>query len=389
MEARRSFLRRLSGASLSWLALAQGGCGRQTGPGAPATPDLIDPGRIPTTPLDQPIAVPKVNGAINVQPLRCLGCAPTDPTLDPALVALQLEAVYTLGFDGIRVTAPLSDRGSLLAAIPYVRAARALGIDAVVLLADFTGLTLAHALADPGRRRAILELYATLFAAQQAPLAPGLGGLGPGETGRVAFQVLNEPVGFVGLPPDTYVREVLAPCFAELHDIDSRIIVVAAAESGNLSGPARVRAMLEAGLERACDRIAYHVYTRDVIGELPEHVRRVVWVTESGIEGGARHLPWVREVFPEIVARLPDVTRVFYFDLFDPKPDGFRVLDIRQQPAGASVVAESGALYDYWSGRVLEAAGGRPLLSFRQLVPEVRVYFPTATDVRAIEAAPF
>jgi hypothetical protein len=38
---------------------------------------------------------------------------------------------------------------------------------------------------------------------------------------------------------------------------------------------------------------------------------------------------------------------------------------------------------------VLEAAGGRPLLSFRQLVPDVRAYFPTAADLRAIEAAPF
>src|SRR5262245_4934 len=141
MEARRSFLRRLSGASAWWLALAEAGCGREAAPGAPTSPDVIDPGRIPKTPLDQPVAVPKVNGAVNVQPLRCLGCAPTDPTIDPALVGLQLEAVYSLGFDGIRVTAPLSDRGSLLAAIPYARAARALGIDALVLLADFTGLT--------------------------------------------------------------------------------------------------------------------------------------------------------------------------------------------------------------------------------------------------------
>ena len=139
-------------------------------------------------------------------------------------------ALATLSIGGWKRAA--SDHYSLLAAIPYVRRGACVGIDALVLIADFTGLTLAHALNDPGRRAAILPLYATLFATDALPLAPGLGGLGPGETGRIAFQVLNEPVGFVGLPPDAYVRDVLKPCFAELHDIDSRIIVIAAAESG-------------------------------------------------------------------------------------------------------------------------------------------------------------
>jgi hypothetical protein len=387
MEGRRSFLRRcarVSAAGASWLYTGCGGA-----PSAPLAPDTLDPGRIATGPLDQAVVVPKVNGAINVHPLRCLGCTATDTTIDPALVALQLRAVYELGFDGIRTTAPLSDRYSLLAAIPYVRAARALGIDAVVLLSDFAGLTLARALHDPNRRRTILELYASLFAKDPLPAAPGLGGLGPGGIGRIAFQLLNEPVGFVGLPPETYVQELLAPCFGELKSIDPTIIVVAAAETGNLAGPVRVRAMLEAGAERVCDRIAYHVYSREILPELPEHVRRVVWVTESGVAGASRHLPWVREVFPEITARLSDVTRIFYFDLFDLNRDGYRVLDIRQDVTGYTSVAESAALDDYWRGRVREAAGGRPLVSFASLVPEISTYFPTAADVRALDRAPF
>lgn len=320
---------------------------------------------------------------------RCGASAARPPIIDHSLVALQLAAVYELGFDGIRVTAPLGDRYSLLAAIPYVRAARALGIDAVVLLADFSGLTLARALHDAGRRAAILRLYASLFAPTQQPLAPGLGGLGPAGTGRIAFQILNEPVGFVGLPPEVYVRQILAPCFAELHAIDPDIIVVAAAETGNLAGPPRLRAMLEAGLERVCDRIAYHVYSREIIAQLPADVRRVVWVTESGSTGTARHLPWVREVFPEILARITDATRIFYFDLFDLDRDGYRVIDIRLEATGYRAVVESGVLHEYWTARVLESAGGRPLLSFASLVPDVGAYFPTAADERALDGAPF
>ncbi len=387
MPGRRSFLRLSASLPLGLSGLLHSGCGNAAR--SPAAPDGIDPGRAPMGPLDQPVPVPKVNGAINVHPLRCLGCAPTDTTIDPSLVALQLQAVYELGFDGIRITAPLGDRFSLLAAIPYVRAARALGIDALVLLADFSGLALARALNDPNRRATILRLYASLFATAQQPLAPGLGGLGPGGTGRVAFQILNEPVGFVGLPPESYVREILTPCFSELRRIDPGIIVVAAAEAGNVAGPPRVRAMLEAGLERVCDRIAYHVYSREVIPTLPDDVRRVVWVTESGADGTAKHLGWVREVFPEILARISDATRIFYFDLFDLDRDGYRVIDIRQEPSGYRAVVESTALHDYWSARVLESAGGRPLLPFASLVPDIRAYFPTAADVRALEGAHF
>jgi len=383
---RRRALRLAAGAPLALAGSWHSACGGP--PRTPAAPDGLDPGRAPTGPLDQPVVVPKVNGAINVHPLRCLGCSALDDTIDPSLVALQLSAVYELGFDGIRITAPLGDLHSLLAAIPYVRAARALGIDALVLVSDFSGLALAHALFDPNRRAAILRLYAQLFAARQLPLAPELGGLGPQGTGRIAFQILNEPVDFVGLPPAVYVQQILAPCFAELRAIDDGIIVVAAAETGNLAGPARMRAMLEAGAERVCDRIAYHVYNREAVSMLPGDVRRVVWVTESGVSGTARHLAWVREVFPEILAHVADATRIFYFDLFDLDPGGYRVLDIRLEPTGYRAAVESTALHGYWSARVAESAGGRPLVPFASLVPDVRAYFPTAADAEAVEAAP-
>ena len=160
MRRRRALLRIATGAPLGLAGFWQAGCNGAT-PQGPVAPDGLDPGRTPTGPLDQAVAVPKVNGAINIHPLRCLGCPPDDDLIDDTLVALQLRAVYELGFDGIRITAPLGDRHSLLAALPYVRIARALGIDALVVISDFSGgLTTAHALGDDGRRAAILRTYA-------------------------------------------------------------------------------------------------------------------------------------------------------------------------------------------------------------------------------------
>jgi hypothetical protein len=111
-----------------------------------------------------------------------------------------------------------------------------------------------------------------------------------------------------------------------------------------------------------------------------------VWVTESGSAGTPSHLPWVRDVFPEIREQIGDVLRIFYYDLFDPERGVYRVLDIVPEGGGYRAVVESAALHDYWSARVAEAAAGRPVLPFDALVPDVRVYFPTPADVAAIDA---
>jgi hypothetical protein len=386
-NARRRFLRLSAGAPLGLAAWLADGCSppaRSRG-----APRGGGGGGGPEAPEEEPIVVPAVNGAINVQPARCFGCLPTDQTIEPDLVRLQLSIVYELGFDGIRITAPLGDRGTLLAAIPYVRAARAIGLDALVLLADFSGLTLARALFDDRHRHAVLKMYTDIFAPPPSPVRPGLHGLGPQGTGRISFQILNEPAGFVGVPPDVYVRELLAPCFDDLRQLDPDVIVVSAAEAGDREGPPRLRAMLEAGLEQVCDRIAYHVYTREVIPLLGDHVRRIVWVTESGTAGTAQHLPWVRDVFPQIVAGIPDVLRIFYFDLFDPAAGVYRVLDVRPAGRGFEAVFESTELREYWAGRVREAAAGRPLAGFDSLVPDIRAYFPTLADTQAYDAAPW
>jgi hypothetical protein len=382
---RRFFLRAAAAGPLGLAGLLGQGCGAGAA-GMPTVPGTTPTAAEPSPTPGSAVPVPKVNGGLNVQPLRCLTCAPTDSGIVPELVALQMAAAYELGFDGIRITAPFSDRQSFLAAIPYVRVARALGIDAVVVLADFSGLSLARALFDDARRPDVVHLYSRIFGTPPEPLAPGLGGLGPKGVGRIAFQVLNEPASFVGVPPDVYVREILTPAFIDIKNTDPNILVVSAAEVGTLAGPPRIRAMLEAGLERVTDRIGYHVYSREVIPLLSDHVRAIVWVTESGARGTSAHLPWVRDVFPEIKATIEDVTRIFYFDLFDLERGIYRILDVEGDGSGYRARVESTALYSYFQAAVGLAAAGRPLLGFTTLVPDIRAFFPTPEDLLAYDA---
>jgi len=380
---RRRFIR-LAGAVPVGLAGFLGpGCARDgslaPGEGAPSPSPSPSP--------DVGIVVPKVNGGINLQPLRRLDPRDPDPTIIPDLVALQLGAVYELGFDGLRVTAPFSDRANFLAAIPYVRAARALGIDAIVVLADFAGLSLARALFDDRRRPAVLRLYETVFGVPPLPVRPGLGGLGKGGIGRIAFQILNEPAHFLGVPPEVYVRELLTPCFVTLKLDAPDIIVVAAAEVGNVDGPPRIRAMLEAGLEYASDRVAYHIYSRAVIPLLAPHIKSLVWVTESGAAGTGLHLGWVRDTFPQIFDEIPDVSRIFYYDLFDGERGVYRLLDIQPDGPGFRAVVESNDLHAFLVDKVLAKAAGQALIPFETLIPDIRAYFPTAADLLAYDEA--
>jgi hypothetical protein len=337
------------------------------------------------------VRVPRANGGINVHPVRRLGPATgaDDFVIQPELVALQSREVYELGFDGLRITAPLDDEGSFLAAIPYVRCARALGIDAVVVLSDFAGLYLAQGLHDRSRREEILQLYSTVFAARVEPVPLGRESVKPRAVGRIAFEILNEPTHFLGIPPSVYVREFLAPCFNWLKPNSPEVIVVSAAEVGNVDGPARIREMLEAGLERVTDRIAYHVYSPKVISLLTANVKQIVWVTESNAAGTALHLPWVRDTFPEILDRIGDATRIFYYDLYDPSPGVYRLLDIREEAGGYVASAESAALNQFLADNVTAKAAatapGEPLLHFGTLVPDIRLYFPTEADVSAYE----
>jgi hypothetical protein len=363
MTTRRDVLRAGAAAALATAARAQL-------PGAPLPP------------------LPRVNGGINVQPLRRLGLGPNDPgpLIVPELVDLQLRAVYELGFERIRIPIAFHRFGDdFLAAIPYVRAARALGIHVLGIMGDFSGYDMPQALVRRETRAEVVGAYLRIFGGPVAPASSAVA-----ETGALALQVLNEPTHFLGYPPDSYVRDLLAPTYNEIKRQDPLLTVVSAAEVGHRDGVLRLRAMFEAGLERSCDRVAYHVYVEGVIPLLDRFATKPVWITESGVRGPERHLPWVRDVFARIRAGIPGVEAIFYFDLYDPEPRAFRLLDVRARDDGSYEAAvESGELVANLLARVSAASGDQPRAAYRDLIGDVTAYFPTAEDLAIIEATSF
>src|SRR5262245_52230112 len=334
--------------------------------------------------------VPRVNGGINVQPLRQLGGAPagTHPLIDPELVELQLGAVYALGFEQLRVTLSFNRFGpDFLAAIPYCRAARALGIDVVGVMSDFAGYSLAQALLNQRSRAAVLNTYRDIFVLPTVePASPVVA-----RAGDFSLQVMNEPTHSLGLTPEEYVHELLRPVNTNFKLRNPDMLIASAAEVGNVEGLFRMRAMLEAGLEAHCDRVAYHVYSRRLPPLLSGLTRRPVWISESGADGTAGHLAWFRDVFPELQRSIAGVERIFFYVLFDPDPGRFRLFEVARDSSGvARLRVESRELVDHLASRVTAASGAVARAPFEQLIPDVTAYFPTQFDLdRVVEATPF
>jgi len=332
--------------------------------------------------------LPRVNGGINLQPLRRFDQdgSRAEPLIVPELVDLQLQAVYELGFERMRLTLSFNRFGpDFLAAIPYVRAARAMGIHVLGVIGQFSGFDLVQALSRPATREEVLEVYLTIFDDTVAPASSTIG-----ETGSFSAQVLNEPTHFLGIPPEAYVWDFLAPAYDHLKEDDPRLLVVSAAEVGGVDGLLRQRALFEAGLERFCDRVAYHVYNPGLIPRLAGMATRPVWITESGIAGPERHLDWVTRLFSEMSRAIPSVEQIFFFALFDFQPNRYRLIDIVPQgDGGFHALVESEELVRYFLGRVNQATGGEARASYRDLIPDITDYFPTAEDLRVIASTSF
>jgi hypothetical protein len=351
--------------------------------GAAAAPRALLAQAPPAVPLPR---VPRVNGAINIPPLRRLGAgAGPWPGIEPDLVDAQVRALYELGFAAIRITASFARFGAdFLAAIPYVRAARALGLDVLVLLADFSGYDLAQALTRARTRDEVLRTIVALFGPAPAPAG------GTGFVGGIAWQVLNEPAHFLGIAPDHYVQELLAPAYEDLKRLAPDVLVLAAAEIGNLDGIARLRHMQEAGVEAFCDRVAYHVYGTNLLPHLAGLSRKQAWVTESGATGTGNHLSWHRDVLPRIKEGIGNVERVYYYVLYEEAPRGFRLVDVQRAGDGrVEVRAESQALVQHLAQRVTDATAGAPTAAYRDLVPDIRAYFATDDDLALIAATSY
>ena len=330
--------------------------------------------------------VPRINGGINVHPLRRLE-GPFDlPVIIPELVDLQLRAVYELGIQQIRTTVAFDGSGfgrSFLGAIPYVRAARALGIDVVALIGNLdAGPDLPRALANPELRPRLLRVYVEILNRQSLP-APGVDRLG-----TLALQVLNEPTHFSAIPPRLYVQRFLRPVYSDLKFLAPELTVVSAAPVGTRNGVLRAREMFRAGLERCCDRVAFHVYEREAIRHFAGLSSLPVWITESGAAGPEQHLDWVTTVYEEIYATLGNVERIFYYDLFDFTPRQSRLFSLTtDETGGVGLVPESTGLIDHLARRVEDATQGRGHTSYETLIPDITAYFPTAEDHLIIESA--
>lgn len=338
--------------------------------------------------LALPPPIPRVNGGINIQPLRRLDddAGFTEPLIVPELVDIQMRLVYELGFEWIRITISFNGFGpEFLAAIPYVRAARALGINVLGILSQFGGRDLVRALARPQTREEVLRVYLSLFDDFVPPASPELE-----RPGIFAVQILNEPTHFTGVTPQTYVRQFLAPVYNDLKNEDPQLIVLSAAAVGNADGILRTRSMLDAGLENFCDGVAYHIYDRRWIPSLAGMTTRPVWVTESGVTPPERHLAWITETFDEIRNGIEGVEEIFYFQLFDKEPERFRLIDIVAEPDGSFLeVVDSPAAIDHFAARVVEATGNAPRATYRDLIPDITRYFPTDEDLAVIRTTSF
>jgi hypothetical protein len=335
-----------------------------------------------------PVPVPRVNGGINLQPLRRLdpGAGFAPPLIRPELVDAQMKALYELGFEQVRITISFDRFGpDFVAAIPYVRAARALGVDVLGVVSQFTGYDLVQALADPATRDEVLETYLQIFGDVLPVASPAIPALGD-----FAVQILNEPTHFLGIAPDAYVRDFLRPAYYHLKEDDPSILIVSAAAIGSATGLLQTREMIESGLELYCDRVAFHLYGTEFLAEVAELAAKPVWVTESGARGAANHREWMTASFDRIRREVPATERIFWFDLFDLGTEGFRLIDLAPTLEGSfEVVAESAAALDWLRSRVGEALGSVPAIPYEELVPDITLSFPTDEDFRMLGATSF
>ena len=302
------------------------------------------------------------------------------PVIIPELVDLQLRAVYDLGIQQIRTT--VSFGRSFLGAIPYVRAARALGIDVLALLGNLdSGPDMPRALANPELRPTVLQVILDIFNRQSLP-APGVDRIG-----TFSVEVLNEPTHFEAIPPRQYVQHLLRPVYSDLKALAPELTVVSAAPVGNRNGVLRAREMFRAGLERYCDRVAFHVYEREAIRYFAGLSSLPVWITESGVVGPERHLDWVTRVYDEIHQTLGNVEQIFYYDLLDLIPREFRLFSLTSDEInGFGLLPESTGLLDHLARRIDDVTQGGRHAPYEALIPDITAYFPTVEDHLIIDS---
>jgi hypothetical protein len=182
----------------------------------------------------------------------------------------------------------------------------------------------------------------------------------------------------------------LRPAYYHLKEDDPTLAIVSAAAIGSAAGILQSRRMIEAGLEHYCDAVAFHLYGLDLLAEVSKLGTKPVWITESGSRGASSHLDWMTAAFARIRREVPRTERIFWFDLFDLASDGFRLIDLTLTPEGSfEEVGESPAALGFLRSRVGSALGSASAIPYRELVPDILMYFPTEEDFRILAATSF
>ena len=128
--------------------------------------------------------------------------------------------------------------------------------------------------------------------------------------------------------------------------------------------------MFRAGLERCCDRVAFHVYEREAIRYFAGLSSLPVWITESSAAGPERHLDWVTAVYDEIYETLGNVERIFYYDLFDFIPRQFRLFSLAaDETGGIGLLPESTRVIDHLARPHRSRHRGSPSRALRDADP--------------------
>ncbi len=321
--------------------------------------------------------IPRVNGGINIQPIRVVDPAEgSEPIIRPELIDLQLRAIYEAGFESIRLTLSWDGlRFDLLAAIPYVRAARALGIDVLGIIGQLGfGHDLSRLLSDDETREPVLQLFVDTFAGDVLPVP------GNERRGDIAFQIFNEPTNFLGLSAGEYVRFLLRPISETLGRLSPDTQLICAAPVGLEVGLRRAAELLEYGAENYCDRMAFHVYDEDSVESLAELTQAPVWITETGIAETASHLRWVTEFVPSLESRL-DVERLFFFQPSAFSPGGHRLIALEEADGGFASRIESEALWSHYRDRAVGGLTNSEIIPYDELIPDITQYFPADEEV--------
>ncbi len=150
--------------------------------------------------------------------------------------------------------------------------------------------------------------------------------------GIIGWEVFNEPDavtigsdGVLGLTNPQNYLELLRLSHAAIKSIDpNKLVVMAATRSIQQDWPLSFQyneALRDGGALNFTDVWNIHYYgkqyekvvVRDGVADFLNGLGKIVWVTESGIQGANNQLAYAQEVWPFLTDKIPAVQRIYYY----------------------------------------------------------------------------